>query len=70
MLSLKPMRNNHEALVDRTQTSGAEVTYLDDTPNGLADSIFTYDPSLVTPRGATILRPRGSNVDHYPSSQV
>lgn len=35
--------------------SGAEIVWLPDRADGLADSIFTHDPSLVTDHGAVIL---------------
>ena len=42
------------ALIDR---SGVEILWFDDEPDDLADSIFAYDPSFMTPHGAIILRP-------------
>ena len=42
------------ALLDR---SGVEILWFDDEPDDLADSIFAYDPSFMTPHGAIILRP-------------
>ena len=42
------------ALLDR---SGVEILWFDDEPDELADSIFAYDPSFMTPHGAIILRP-------------
>ena len=41
-------------LLDR---SGVEILWFDDEPDDLADSIFAYDPSFMTPHGAIILRP-------------
>ncbi|RST81940.1 amidinotransferase [Aquibium carbonis] len=35
--------------------SGAAVEWLDDVDDGLADSVFTHDPSLMTDAGAVIL---------------
>jgi N-dimethylarginine dimethylaminohydrolase len=35
--------------------SGASVEWLDDADDGLADSVFTHDPSLMTDKGAVIL---------------
>ncbi len=35
--------------------SGAAIEWLDDADDGLADSVFTHDPSLMTDRGAVIL---------------
>jgi N-dimethylarginine dimethylaminohydrolase len=35
--------------------SGAEIEWIEDKADGLADSVFTHDPSLMTDRGALIL---------------
>ena len=40
-------------LVER---SGAEIIWLDDQGDGLADAMFTHDPSLMSDQGAIILR--------------
>jgi len=40
------------ALVEK---SGAEILWMEDTGDGLADSMFTHDPSLMTDKGAIIL---------------
>ncbi len=45
----------HAALARLVAASGAEIAWLDDTADGLADSVFTHDPSLVTDHGAVIL---------------
>ena len=45
----------HEALADLVAASGAEIEWLDDDDDGLADSVFTHDPSLMTDHGALIL---------------
>ena len=45
-------------LTDHLETAGVEIRWLaDDDTDGLADSVFTYDPSFVIPAGAIILRP-------------
>lgn len=36
--------------------SGAEILWLEDDGDGLADAMFTHDPSLMTNHGAIILR--------------
>lgn len=36
--------------------SGAEIIWIEDTGDGLADAMFTHDPSLVTDKGAVVLR--------------
>ena len=37
------------------EKSGAEILWMEDEGDGLADSMFTHDPSLMTDRGAIIL---------------
>jgi N-dimethylarginine dimethylaminohydrolase len=46
----------HEAFAELVAASGAELEYLPDAGDGLADSVFTHDPSLVSDAGAVILR--------------
>lgn len=46
----------HEAFAALVAGSGAELEWLPDAGDGLADSVFTHDPSLVTDAGAVILR--------------
>lgn len=46
----------HRALAALVAASGAEIHWLPDTDDGLADSVFTHDPSLMTDAGAVILR--------------
>jgi N-dimethylarginine dimethylaminohydrolase len=45
----------HEALAGLVAASGAAIAWLPDTADGLADSVFTHDPSLMTDMGAIIL---------------
>lgn len=45
----------HAAFAALVAASGAAVEWLDDADDGLADSVFTHDPSLVTDKGAVIL---------------
>ncbi len=45
----------HQALAGLVAASGASIEWLDDADDGLADSVFTHDPSLVTDHGAIIL---------------
>ena len=48
----------YEAFTDLIEGGGAEIHWLpEDDLDGLADSVFTYDPSFVIPDGAIILRP-------------
>lgn len=45
----------HRRLAELVAASGAEIEWLPDGDDGLADSVFTHDPSLMTDRGAVIL---------------
>jgi N-dimethylarginine dimethylaminohydrolase len=45
----------HEVLTRLVAASGAEIEWLGDADDGLADSVFTHDPSLMTDDGAVIL---------------
>lgn len=46
------------AFADLVESSGVEIHWLpEDEQDGLADSVFTYDPSFVIPTGVIILRP-------------
>lgn len=45
----------HAVLAELVAASGAEIEWIEDTADGLADSVFTHDPSLMTGRGALIL---------------
>ena len=45
----------HSAFADLVAASGAKVEWLTDADDGLADSVFTHDPSLMTDHGAIIL---------------
>jgi len=46
-----------DALADLVGAAGAEIVWMPDRRDGLADSIFTFDPSFVLPTGAVLLRP-------------
>jgi len=45
----------HAALAAMVAEAGAEIAWLEGAEDGLADSVFTHDPSLVTDSGAIIL---------------
>ncbi|WP_114580077.1 dimethylarginine dimethylaminohydrolase family protein [Aquibium oceanicum] len=45
----------HDGLAALVAETGAEIEWLDDGDDGLADSVFTHDPSLMTEAGAVIL---------------
>ncbi len=47
-----------EAFAEVLEASGVRIEWLpEDESDGLADSVFTFDPSFVIPAGAVILRP-------------
>ena len=47
--------SQHKAFADMVAASGAHVEWLPDEDDGLSDSVFTHDPSLMTDGGAVIL---------------
>ena len=51
------MQRQFDDFVALLEADGATIHWLDDADDGLADSIFTYDPSFTIPAGAIILRP-------------
>jgi len=53
--NLEIARQEHDALVSLLQQTGAEVIYHDEHLPDHADSIFVFDPALITDRGAIIL---------------
>ena len=57
-LNADALIDQYQAFADLVEASGAQIHWLpDDDHDGLADSVFTYDPSFVIPAGAIILRP-------------
>jgi dimethylargininase len=47
----------HRAFVDLLTANGVDVVGAGPDPTGHLDAIFAYDPSLITDRGAILLRP-------------
>ncbi len=47
--------SQHAAFAQLVAASGAVIEWIDDNADGLSDSVFTHDPSLMTDRGALIL---------------
>ncbi|MBZ9795229.1 dimethylarginine dimethylaminohydrolase family protein [Mesorhizobium sp. ES1-4] len=47
--------SQHAVLAELVAASGAEIEWIEDKADGLSDSVFTHDPSLMTDRGALIL---------------
>lgn len=48
-------RQEHDALASLLRQAGAEVIYHDEPQPDHADAIFTFDPAIVTGKGAIIL---------------
>jgi dimethylargininase len=46
----------YAAFAEMVEAAGAEVLWIEDSGDGLSDAMFTQDPSLVTDRGAILLR--------------
>ncbi|MDE2648941.1 MAG: arginine deiminase family protein [Paracoccaceae bacterium] len=49
--------NIHEEFVKKLEKSGAEVYWMPENDRGIADAVFTYDASLMTPSGAILMSP-------------
>jgi N-dimethylarginine dimethylaminohydrolase len=47
----------YRRFADLVTGSGAEIVWMHDGDDDLADSVFTYDPSFVVPGGAIVMRP-------------
>ncbi|MEM7357408.1 MAG: arginine deiminase family protein [Acidobacteriota bacterium] len=52
---LDAARSEHDALVEILQDAGAEVIYHDVAQPDRADSIYVFDPALITDRGVVVL---------------
>jgi len=48
--------HQYKAFADLVERSGTEIVWLEDDGDGLADAMFTHDPSLMSDHGAIILR--------------
>lgn len=51
------LARQYDAFVARVADSGAEIEWMPAADDGLADSVFVFDPSFMTPAGAILLRP-------------
>ena len=47
----------HDAFADCLSNAGCEVVWMDGEDRGIADAVFTYDASLMTPKGAILMSP-------------
>ena len=59
------MNAQYDAFAELLEADGASIHWLEvDDDDGLADSVFTYDPSFTIPAGVVILRPgKAARVD-------
>lgn len=51
------LEEQYDAFATLVSQSGAEVEWIEESVGGLADSVFAFDPSCMTPDGAILLRP-------------
>ena len=51
------LADQYQNFADLVAASGAEIVWMPEADDDLADSVFTYDPSFVVPGGAIVLRP-------------
>ena len=51
------LEKEYAAFTGLLRDGGTEIVWLADEDDGLADSVFTYDPSFVVPDGAILLQP-------------
>lgn len=56
MFNAEKAIGQHASFAHLVEKSGAEIIWIEDEGDGLADAMFTHDPSLVTDQGAVILR--------------
>ena len=51
------LAHQYDLFARHIEHSGAEIEWIPGADDGLADSIFGFDPSFMTPHGAIVLRP-------------
>ena len=51
------VEHNHAAFTRRLEEAGIEILWMKGDDHGIADSVFTYDASLMTPAGAILMSP-------------
>ena len=55
-LDARKLVRQYDAFVRHVANSGTEIDWIPDAEDGLADSVFVFDPSFMTPWGAIVLR--------------
>lgn len=48
---------NHAAFVETLEAADIEIFWMPEDDGGIADAVFTYDASLMTPKGAVLMSP-------------
>ena len=51
------VRDQHAAFSQLIESHGTEVRWMEDQGSEIADAVFTYDASLMTPEGAVLMTP-------------
>ncbi len=51
------LTSQYDAFARCVADTGADIDWIPDADDGLADSMFVFDPSFMTPAGAVLLRP-------------
>lgn len=54
------LARQYDLFAHHIEHAGAEIEWIPTADDGLADSIFVFDPSFMTPHGAIVLRPSKS----------
>ncbi|MDA1238552.1 MAG: arginine deiminase family protein [Proteobacteria bacterium] len=53
----KKIEDVHRNFIYALEASGAEIYWIPGNDSGIADAVFTYDASLMTPSGAVLMSP-------------
>lgn len=56
-INAEALQQQYDRFTELVVASGAEILWLSDDDDDLADSVFTYDASFVVDAGAVVLRP-------------
>ncbi len=54
-LSPEKLISQYEAFTSLVENTGCEIVWIEPADDDLADSVFTYDPSFMTPAGPVVL---------------
>jgi len=56
-LDASRLAHQYDLFARHVENAGARIEWIPEADDGLADSIFVFDPSFMTPHGAIVLRP-------------